>query len=120
MIPAAFEEGVRLFNSGRYFECHEALEALWLEAPAESRDLYQGLIQTAVAFHHAERGNPEGARKCLARGLGHLKAFRGRKVPIDLKPLIEAIEKALDLVQGGRDIPRPFPRLKLLASSENS
>ena len=60
-------EGFRLFNAGKYFEAHEALENAWNAEPGEVRDLYRGILQIAVAYLHITRGNYHGAVKVHAR-----------------------------------------------------
>ena len=50
-------EGVGLFNRGEFFECHEVLEAAWLESAGEEKIFLQGLIQVSVSFYHLRRGN---------------------------------------------------------------
>lgn len=77
-------EGVRLFNSRRYFEAHEALEAVWLTSTGDRRTLLQGLIQVAAAFHHQTRGNRAGARSLLRKGRSKLDAFGAEFEGIDL------------------------------------
>lgn len=62
-----FEQFVHLFNEGRWFEAHEVLESLWLEAPESMRDPLQALIQVAVGLEHARRGNRQGALRVLER-----------------------------------------------------
>ena len=57
-----YEEGIDIFNEGRFFECHEAWEEIWKRSDGEVKLFYQGLIQAAVAILHAQRGNLEGAR----------------------------------------------------------
>ena len=69
---ARFVEFIRLFNEGRFFEAHEVLESLWLDARPEHRDALQGLVQVAVALEHHRRGNPRGAQKVLLRASGRL------------------------------------------------
>lgn len=70
-----FRRGIEHFNCGEFFICHEVLEDIWLtEAPAE-KPFYQGLIQTAAAFHHLQRGNCSGAASLLAAGLQKLEDF---------------------------------------------
>ena len=59
--------GIDLFNRGEYFEAHEFLEAAWNEDPGPARDLYQGLLQIAVAYLQIERGNHAGATKLFLR-----------------------------------------------------
>jgi predicted metal-dependent hydrolase len=66
-------EGIRLFNAGKYFEAHEALEIAWLEERGRIRDLYRGMLQVGVAYLHITRGNYEGAIKVYQRSLKWLK-----------------------------------------------
>jgi mutator protein MutT len=54
-------EGIRLFNQGAYFECHEMIEHLWMKAEGLDKVHYQALIQAAVAVHHLQNGNGPGA-----------------------------------------------------------
>jgi hypothetical protein len=75
------KEGIDLFNQGRYFEAHEVLEADWAGAPRRERFFLQGVIHMAVAWHHANSGNPEGALRQAGKGIpklaGYLPAYRG-------------------------------------------
>ena len=65
--------GIEQFNSGEYWECHETLETLWRAEPRPVRDLYQGILQIGVAFHHLRHDNMPGAIKMLRRGLPRLR-----------------------------------------------
>ena len=60
-------EGLRLFNAGRYFEAHEALEDAWNAEKGKVRDLYRGILQIAVVYLHITRRNYNGAIKVYAR-----------------------------------------------------
>ena len=60
-------QGLRLFNAGRYFEAHEALEEAWNAESGKVRDLYRGILQIAVAYLHILRGNYNGAVKVHQR-----------------------------------------------------
>jgi endonuclease-3 len=73
-----FERFTELFDEGRYFEAHEALEALWLEMAGGDRPFLQGLIQLAVALEHGARGNPSGAAKVLASAERRLAPYGAR------------------------------------------
>lgn len=66
-------EGLRLFNAGKYFEAHEALETAWLEERGKVRDLYRGILQVGVAYLHITRGNYDGAIKVYRRSVRWLK-----------------------------------------------
>jgi len=82
---ALFEEGVRQFNTGLFFECHDTLEDLWAGVRGESRDFFQGLIQTAVAFYHLGRGNAVGALSMLERALMRFAKYPARYFGFDLE-----------------------------------
>jgi hypothetical protein len=81
---ATLRAAVELFNTGRYLAAHELFEELWEASEGADSDLFKGLIQAAIALHHFEQGNLEGAarlyaghRRCLA---GYLPARRGLDV----------------------------------------
>ncbi len=54
-------EGISAFNQGQYYDCHEILEALWMDLSGANKRWVQGLIQLAVACYHASRHNYKGA-----------------------------------------------------------
>jgi predicted metal-dependent hydrolase len=60
-------EGLKLFNKRKFFEAHEELEDAWRKETGEIRDLYQGILQVAVAYLHITRGNYNGAVKVYGR-----------------------------------------------------
>lgn len=60
-------EGLRLFNAGKYFEAHEALEEAWKEESGNVRELYRGILQIAVVYLHVTRRNYNGAIKVYGR-----------------------------------------------------
>ena len=72
-MHAQAEEGLRLFNEGKYFEAHEALEIAWLEEQGKVRELYRGILQIAVVYLHAMRRNYNGVIKVYGRSQKWLK-----------------------------------------------
>jgi uncharacterized protein len=60
-------EGLNLFNQGRYWEAHEALETAWRAEPAPIRELYRGVLQAGVVYFHITRHNYAGALKVYQR-----------------------------------------------------
>lgn len=68
-------EGLRLFNAGKYFEAHEALETAWREEKGKIRDLYRGVLQIGVVYLHITRGNYDGAVKVYIRSQRWLKGW---------------------------------------------
>jgi predicted metal-dependent hydrolase len=59
--------GMELFNQGRYFEAHEALEAAWRVETGPVRDLYRGILQVGVVYLHITQYNYPGALKVYQR-----------------------------------------------------
>ena len=68
-LPPAALAGIRLFNAGEYFEAHEELEAAWRAEPGAIRNMYQGILQIAVAYLHISRNNYAGAVKVYGHAL---------------------------------------------------
>jgi uncharacterized protein len=73
--PDLFQQGIDLFNAGKFFECHETWEELWKRAHGTEKRFLQGMIQAAVAILHAERGNLKGARTLRDKSLEKLDAL---------------------------------------------
>lgn len=91
--------GIRQFNSGAYFTCHETLEDLWLDEPGELRSLYQGILQLGVGLLHLQRGNAAGACSLLERGGQLVAPFAPVACGYELAPLLAAagrIRKCLE------------------------
>jgi uncharacterized protein len=72
---AALELAQQLIDDGRPFHAHEVLEASWRVAPADERDVWQGLAQVAVGLTHARRGNGRGAAALLHRGAARISGY---------------------------------------------
>ena len=58
--PDRYKKGVWLFNNRHFFECHEILEAQWMETIGTPKTFFQMIIHAAVAFVHWENGNRKG------------------------------------------------------------
>ena len=114
--PDFYEEGIDLFNEGRFFECHEAWEEIWKRSDGDLKLFYQGLIQAAVAILHAQRGNLEGARSLYEKASAKLDPVPPEhmglavgKLRIELRRFIEIATRA-----DGSALPSP-PRLRRIA-----
>ncbi len=79
----ALENGIKIFNGGRYFEAHETWEDLWRETDGKDKLFYQGLVQVAVGLHHLSGGTSRGGRRVLARGLDKLESYPKNYLGID-------------------------------------
>jgi len=81
--------GIELFNSGKYYEAHEPLEAAWMVTPSPERDLYQGILQIGLAYYQISRGNFRGALKMFKRGQKNLAPLGEIMLGIDINQLKE-------------------------------
>jgi hypothetical protein len=118
-----WKAGIDHFNSGRYWEAHEAWERDWLRLPREEKLHIQILIQVAGIFFLLEKGRLQGARSLLATAMlkmdqlselgGVSKVYPRVEIP-DLKKDLNG----LDLLLGTSDRvdPPKFARARLLLS----
>ncbi len=91
----AVAEAVKLLAEERPFHAHEVLEARWKSAPADERELWQGLAQICVGLTHLQRGNRRGAAVLLDRGAGRVGPY-GSRPPYGMR-LVETVDRARDL-----------------------
>jgi|SRR5581483_9000198 len=94
----------RLADAGLFFEVHELLEPAWLRADGGARLALQGLIQVAVAFHHAQHDNRAGAASLLAEALTKLRAA-GSALPLDTAGWAAALDGVLAAWRTGAPAP---------------
>lgn len=107
--PPGLVEGIRLFNEGLYYECHEEIEHEWHAETGEIRELYQGILQIGVGFHHASNGNLKGARFLLVDGLDKLGRFLPTCLGIDTQALWEESARVLSDIERRLFAPHPTP-----------
>jgi hypothetical protein len=96
--PPLLRKGITQFNAGHYWECHETLETLWKAEARPVRDLYQGILQVGVAFHHLRAGNYLGTVKVLRRGLLRLDSLPEVCQGVSVGALRRAARKVYDLI----------------------
>jgi predicted metal-dependent hydrolase len=98
-------EGLAHFNSGRFFECHEAWEEVWKRASGSEKLFYQGLIQAAVALLHAERGNLRGAASIFRKARAKLDPLPAEYLGIALGEFRAMLEEFFAAVFAGGTLP---------------
>ena len=91
-LPAQYLRGIELFNSGRFFESHEAFEEIWMKSEGADRELLHALIQSAAALHHLQRGNLKGASSVYQRAKRKLAALPPSVMGLDTKTLARRLE----------------------------
>lgn len=121
VLPQPYLECIRRYNAGSHWHAHEVLEDLWRETgDPERRLFFQGVIQLAAAFVHAERGNMRGVRALLAKSRVKLAAVPSPYLRLDVAEVLQAMAAAAAEAQAvAADPRRAFdwrrkPRLALL------
>ena len=88
-----------MFNAGKYFEAHEALEDAWNAEKGKVRDLYRGILQIAVVYLHITRRNYNGAVKVYGRSQRWMKDWPERCRGIEVGQLRRDAESVMNEVK---------------------
>ncbi|MCW5873470.1 MAG: DUF309 domain-containing protein [Anaerolineales bacterium] len=91
--------GIELFNTGLYWEAHEALEAAWKEERGPARHLYKGILQAGVMYLQIQRGNYVGMAKMYARCKKWLRPWPPLCRGVDVDQLRADVEAVMDAAQ---------------------
>ncbi|NJO47595.1 MAG: DUF309 domain-containing protein [Oscillatoriales cyanobacterium RM2_1_1] len=103
-IPLEFWQGVKEFNRGDFYACHDTLEALWMEAMEPDKRFYQGILQIAVGLYHLSNQNWNGAVMLLGEGISRLNPYQPEYFEIQVTLLItQAADLLRALQQAGAD-----------------
>jgi uncharacterized protein len=116
-LPPLARKGVELFNSGHYFDAHEELEEAWREETGSIRELYQGILQVAVAYYHIRNQNWIGAHKVLLRSRRWLARFPNVCQGVQVEQLRQdaaAVEIILNALINGNRVQMDLTLLKPL------
>ena len=111
-LPEEFLRGIELFNEGKFFECHEAWEQIWLKAKGVERPFWHAMIQVAAALHHVQRGNLKGARSVGSRAIAKLEAMPAQLMRLDIAKLRLSVAHCL------ANSDNAFPCIELLPENQ--
>lgn len=98
-LPVSFWQGVQEFQSGQFYECHDTLEALWIEAQEPNKTFFQGILQIAVACYHLGNQNWRGAVILLGEGIRRLSPYQPDYGNIDVNTLLDTSSALLSHLQ---------------------
>jgi uncharacterized protein len=87
-VPPEWLQGIDEFNTGKYYACHDTLEALWMDSIDPDKKFYQGVLQIAVACYHLHNRNWRGTVTLLGEGIGRLPYYQPVYAGIDVTKLI--------------------------------
>jgi predicted metal-dependent hydrolase len=130
MESSEFWQGIEQFNQEEFYDCHDTLEAIWMDAIATEKNFYQGILQIAVACYHLGNYNWRGAVTLLGEGVRRLSYFQPNYADIDVSGLVSESYQLLqqlqkiepDRVQSfvenlSQDQPFPFPKIQIIQDS---
>ena len=100
-----WQDGIAHFNSGRYWEAHEAWERGWKNLPEPSKTYVQALIQATSSFYLVGEGRIAPALSLCRLAKAKLASV-GWPGSLDLYPRIEipGLIEALDAVPNLRPL----------------
>ncbi|BAY38871.1 hypothetical protein NIES2111_32200 [Nostoc sp. NIES-2111] len=98
-MPPEFWQGVEQFNAGKFYACHDTLEALWIEASEPEKTFYQGILQIAVGLYHLGNRNWRGAVILLGEGSNRLRRYPSIFGNIDVDELLNQSAGLLKVLQ---------------------
>jgi predicted metal-dependent hydrolase len=95
-MSAGLQHGIDLFNSGRYWEAHEAWEEVWMpDRKGPDAGFYKGLIQIAAGCLHYGRHNRRGAVNKWRSGADYLRPYLPANHGVRLTPLVATVDQFL-------------------------
>jgi len=101
MDSEQYHRGIKEFNAGSFFECHDTLEDLWHGTRGKDRLFLQGLIQVSVGFYHLANRNYKGAASQFTRALGKLDSYRPSHGGIELERFTTDVVRWLAIAESG-------------------
>ncbi len=97
MSPEDWEEfahGVQLFNSGKFWNSHEAWEQVWIRHREDERLFFQGIIQLAAAYHQlVAKKSYRGLLNNFDKAYEKLEVFQPEYLGVNVTPLLKCIEQ---------------------------
>jgi hypothetical protein len=97
----ALQTGITQFNRGEYYDCHDTLEAIWMEASTVEKPFFQGILQLAVALYHLSNHNWQGAAILLGEGISRLEPFEPSYREVNVTALLDCADDWLVALQQG-------------------
>ena len=92
-MDARLREGIRLFNDGQFFECHDLLETFYQEADELHKPFLEGLIQLAAGFRiFCDFGEINGPVRMIYQALIRFENYQPAFLQIRVKELCQAAE----------------------------
>jgi uncharacterized protein len=91
--------GISFFNAGKFWEAHEAWEAIWQRRPEDARFFIQGLIQLAAAYHQLGKEIYRGVTIHLKQAEERLTLFPPDFLGLNVAELLKVIRASLGEIE---------------------
>ncbi|MGL5943456.1 MAG: DUF309 domain-containing protein [Waterburya sp.] len=99
MKSIEFERAIAEFNQQQFYDCHDTLEAIWVEAPEADKRFYQGILQVAVGCYHLSNNNLRGAIILLGEAIRRLYDYQPVYEGVNVELLLEQANQLLQTLQ---------------------
>jgi predicted metal-dependent hydrolase len=94
-----FQRAIAEFNQQQFYDCHDTLEAIWVEAPEVDKRFYQGILQVAVGCYHLSNDNLRGAIILLGEAVRRLCDYQPVYEGVNVELLLEQVSQLLQALQ---------------------
>lgn len=110
-------EGVDFFNREYFFEAHDTLEELWMEAREQTqRDLFHGLVNISTGFYHYRMNNRNGMQSQLQKGVDKLSQVPAHCFGVNVEKLLQEVQPYIQKEYIQAVFPEPLPKIEFNAS----
>ncbi|MDH5297947.1 MAG: DUF309 domain-containing protein [Desulfobulbaceae bacterium] len=93
-VNTPFQAALILWDEALFFEFHEILEELWLQAEGAEKQALQALIRASGVYVHLAEGHMDAARSMADKAAAGLAAHgHALPAPMDCSPLILALTR---------------------------
>ena len=99
-----FKDGIKAFESHRFYDAHEYWEDLWSDYRLVDAKFIQGLIQLAVGYFHITNLNRNGAKGLFNKCIPKLELYSPKYKDIDIDNILESIYASLDYIEKNDDL----------------
>ena len=97
---AQFAEGVKLFNTGYYWEAHEALEDVWREQEGgDAKVFVQAFVQMASGYSFIKLCKLSSAIYLFEKAIEKFREYEMINSGVKIVPLIEGLQKSLEAIR---------------------
>lgn len=105
--------GIDFFNREYFFEAHDALEELWMEAREQTqRDFFHGVVNIATGFYHYRMGNLTGMQSQLSKGMHKLSQVPPRCFGVNMEKLLQEVRPYIQKEFAPIIFPEPLPKIE--------